>query len=330
MKHGINQRRLNRMPAHRLALLRNLVSALLHHESIKTTLPKAKEAARMAEKIITLGKNNTNQSRSKAMALLMASRPLPPHHAPAELYNASSTNPKPTLPPLDYPSSSVEDPEQFRPPTTLLPKLFSTLADRYAARPGGYTRIQRYGRRPGDNAPHAILSLVDGPRDLKFELTARAVGREGLDVLGSVHTREELAELSEGDWEELSERTRRDVGKVLRYRSEEDKASFKEKAKHYMDTLQSESAALSGLRKPFISPTARPCLTPSINHPKSGKPQFAGERLSAMSVLNTGLGLARGQLGRQRKVMGQDVDRTARIWERKQVDGVQGEIVKSA
>ncbi|ODN81901.1 ribosomal protein L17 [Cryptococcus amylolentus CBS 6039] len=325
MKHGINQRKLNRMPAHRLALLRNLVSALLHHESIKTTLPKAKEAAKMAEKIITLGKKNTTQSRSKAMALLM-----PPHHAPAELYNASSTNPKPTLPPLDYPSSSTEDPEQFRPPTTLLPKLFTTLADRYAARPGGYTRIQRYGRRPGDNAPHAILSLVDGPRDLKFELTARAVGREGLGVLGSYHDRGELVELSENEWEDLSEKTRRDVGKVLRYRSEEDKASFKEKAIHYMDTLQSESGALSGLRKPFISPTARPCLTPSINHPKSGKPQFAGERLSGMSVLNTGLGLARGQLGRQKKVLGQDVDRTARIWERDQVDGVQGEIVKSA
>ncbi|WVQ73314.1 ribosomal protein L17 [Cryptococcus sp. DSM 104548] len=313
MKHGINQRKLNRMPAHRLALLR------------WTTLPKAKEAAKMAEKVITLGKKNTNQSRSKAMALLM-----PPHHAPLESYNASLTNPKPTLPPLDYPSSSssAKDPEQFSPPTTLLPKLFSTLADRYAARPGGYTRIQRFGRRPGDNAPHAILSLVDGPRDLKFEMTARAVGREGLDVLGDTKTPEQFQELSEGEWEELSERTRRDVGKVLRYRSEEDKAAFKEKARHFMDTLVSESAALSGLRKTFISPNVRSNRTSSINTPKAGKAQFAGERLSGMSVLNTGLGLARGQLGRQRKALGQEVDRTPRIWQGEQGERVQGEVVK--
>jgi large subunit ribosomal protein L17 len=55
-------------------------------------------------------------------------------------------------------------------------KLFTHLAPRYAERQGGYTRIHRFGRRPGDNAPHAILELVDNPKDLKFEMTARAVG----------------------------------------------------------------------------------------------------------------------------------------------------------
>ena len=61
---------------------------------------------------------------------------------------------------------------------SLVPKVFTDLAQRYAERPGGYTRIHKYGNRPGDNAPHAILELVDSPRDLRFAMTARAVGWE--------------------------------------------------------------------------------------------------------------------------------------------------------
>lgn len=61
---------------------------------------------------------------------------------------------------------------------TVLPKLFGTFAERYAQRLGGYTRIHKYGNRSGDNAPHAILELVDNPRDIKLEVTARAVGWE--------------------------------------------------------------------------------------------------------------------------------------------------------
>lgn len=56
------------------------------------------------------------------------------------------------------------------------------LAHRYARREGGYTRIHKFGNRPGDNAPHAILELVDNPKDLRFDMTARAIGWE---LLGS-------------------------------------------------------------------------------------------------------------------------------------------------
>lgn len=59
-----------------------------------------------------------------------------------------------------------------------LNKLFSTFATRYATRPGGYTRIHKFGNRQGDNAPVAVLELVDNPRDIKMEVTARAVGWE--------------------------------------------------------------------------------------------------------------------------------------------------------
>ena len=67
-------RHLNRTSAHRQALLRNLVEALIEHESIKTTWPKAKEAQRLADKMITWGKKNTNASRKQATAVFYVSR----------------------------------------------------------------------------------------------------------------------------------------------------------------------------------------------------------------------------------------------------------------
>src|SRR5216110_421973 len=59
MRHRHGLRKLNRTSSHRLAMLRNMTVSLLKHESIKTTLPKAKELRRVAEPIITLGKNPT-------------------------------------------------------------------------------------------------------------------------------------------------------------------------------------------------------------------------------------------------------------------------------
>ena len=59
---------------------------------------------------------------------------------------------------------------------SLVPKVFGEFAKRYADRPGGYTRIHKYGNRQGDNAPHAVLELVDNPRDIRYEMTAMSVG----------------------------------------------------------------------------------------------------------------------------------------------------------
>jgi len=53
-----------------------------------------------------------------------------------------------------------------------------TFTQRYATRPGGYTRIHCIDNRTGDNAPMTLLELVDNPRDFKLEMTARAVGRD--------------------------------------------------------------------------------------------------------------------------------------------------------
>lgn len=119
MRHKVGQRKLNRTTSHRLAMLRNMVTSLLRHERIETTIPKAKEARPLAERIITLGK------RGGLANVRLASR-------------------------------TVKDRE-------VLEKVFGELKERYAARPGGYTRILRKGFRRGDAAEVAILELVDRP-----------------------------------------------------------------------------------------------------------------------------------------------------------------------
>ncbi|KAJ9108162.1 hypothetical protein QFC20_003523 [Naganishia adeliensis] len=228
MKHGIKLRKLGRTSSHRSALLRNLVAALLHHEQIQTTVPKAKEAARVAEKMITLGKKGTEMAKRSAQAMLM-----PAHH-----YGVSAT-PLPKAP--ISPNTTDEE------TTSLLPKLFTTLASRYALRSGGYTRITKFGHRPGDNAPKCILSLVDSERDVKYEMAARSVGRQVVDrVVGSgkgregvsVAVREWVGEVvQEKRGKEvtglLSDKTRLDVGKVLKLKSAEEVDAFVQAATQY-------------------------------------------------------------------------------------------------
>jgi len=163
---------------------------------------------------------------------------------------------------------------------SLTPKVFETLATRYAGRPGGYTRIHKYGRRQGDNAPHAVLELVDGPKDLKFEMAARATGwdvlsgrlktrsaralvKEGVvvdrrEIIGEEETVDErgIGEGSSdrkggggGEASELRQRTRWNVQKALRYRSAEDAKRFGEKVQEHMDTLLARPLAVKALRE---------------------------------------------------------------------------------
>jgi len=169
---------------------------------------------------------------------------------------------------------------------SLTPKLFETLARRYAERPGGYTRIHKFGHRPGDNAPHAVLELVDGPRDLRLEMAARAAGWDILSsrlkktnsssssssssspralVEGGLKDVEEtiereralaLAENAEGGGKgkgegasELRQRTRWNLRKALRYRSSEDVKRFGDKVQEHMDTLLARPVAVKALRE---------------------------------------------------------------------------------
>ena len=121
MRHRLGLRKLNRTSSHRLAMLRNMTVSLLRHEVIKTTLPKAKELRRVAEPILTLGKNPSLANRRLAF-------------------------------------SRLRDRE-------MVVKLFDELGPRYAARNGGYSRILKFGFRKGDNAPMALVELLDRPAD---------------------------------------------------------------------------------------------------------------------------------------------------------------------
>ncbi|KIM33166.1 hypothetical protein M408DRAFT_61200 [Serendipita vermifera MAFF 305830] len=199
MKHGVAFRKLSRPTAHRMLMLRNMVSSLIEHEQIQTTVAKAKEAARLAEKLITLAKKGKDTHRSSAQSILISS--------------------------------------------ILIPKLWNELAERYRNRPGGYTRIYKYGNRPGDNAPKAVLELVDGPRDTKFEMLARRVGWEVLgwkergqhtNLYKGIEKGVESIDVKGGNASYLSPDTREQISKVFRYRPRQDRASFGVKAAEHL------------------------------------------------------------------------------------------------
>jgi large subunit ribosomal protein L17 len=101
----------------------NLSQALLKHEQIVTTLPKAKDLAPIVEKLISLAKKGGLANRRLAVSRLQNE--------------------------------------------TLVKKMFDELADRYKDRQGGYTRVLKAGYRHGDNAPMAVIELVDRNEDAK-------------------------------------------------------------------------------------------------------------------------------------------------------------------
>jgi large subunit ribosomal protein L17 len=138
MRHRISGRKLNRTSAHRKALLINMAQALVKHEQIKTTLPKAKELAPYVEKLITLAKRGDLHARRQAQ-------------------------------------TKVGD-------DAMVTKLFDALAERYQERAGGYTRIMKAGFRYGDDAPMAIIELVDRDPDAKGQDSGPVMGESELEA----------------------------------------------------------------------------------------------------------------------------------------------------
>ncbi len=123
MRHRKQGRKLNRTASHRKAMFANMAAALIEHEQIVTTLPKAKEMRRVTDKLITLGKRGDLHARRQAI-------------------------------------SRIRDVAQVK-------KLFEVLGPRYQERNGGYTRVMKAGFRYGDNAPMAVIELVDRDIDAK-------------------------------------------------------------------------------------------------------------------------------------------------------------------
>ena len=144
MRHRLSGRKLNRTSSHRKAMFANMAGSLLEHEQITTTLPKAKELRRIADRIITLGKRGSLHARRQVFAILRS-----------------------------------ED---------LVKKLFGPLANRYKERNGGYTRVLKAGFRHGDNAPMAVIELVDRDAEAK-----------GATDKARVAAQEEEADKAEGE-----------------------------------------------------------------------------------------------------------------------------------
>ena len=117
MRHSFAHKKLNRTSEHRKSLIKNMLNSLIKYEQITTTLPKAKMLKPQIDKVITLGKKKSLQSKKSLFAELQS-------------------------------KSSVD-------------KLLKTLSQRYEKRNGGYCRVVRAGFRYGDDAPMAIIELVD-------------------------------------------------------------------------------------------------------------------------------------------------------------------------
>jgi large subunit ribosomal protein L17 len=143
MRHRVAHRKLGRVTEHRIAMLRNQASALLRHEHLTTTVPRAKELRPFVERLITIAKRglvngSVNARELNARRLVM---------------------------------QDLQDRD-------VVTKLFDSLAPRFAARAGGYTRLLRLGYRKGDSAEVAQVELIGSefnPR-AKAEADAKAQG----------------------------------------------------------------------------------------------------------------------------------------------------------
>jgi large subunit ribosomal protein L17 len=125
MRHRVAHRKLGRVTEHRIALLRNQATALLRHEHLTTTVPKAKELRPFVERIITIAKRGLADADANGR-VLTARRVV---------------------------MQDLQDRE-------VVTKLFDTIAPRFASRSGGYTRLLRLGFRRGDSAEVAQVELV--------------------------------------------------------------------------------------------------------------------------------------------------------------------------
>jgi large subunit ribosomal protein L17 len=135
MRHRVAYRKLGRVTEHRIAMLRNQASALIEHERIQTTVPRAKELRPFVERIITVAKRSLDAPEGSTKGVTAR------RVVAQDLHNR-----------------------------TVVAKLFDTIAPRYADRPGGYTRLLRLGYRRGDSAEVAEVELIGSEYDPKKAL----------------------------------------------------------------------------------------------------------------------------------------------------------------
>ena len=143
MRHRVAHRKLGRVTEHRIAMLRNQATALLRHEHLTTTVPRAKELRPFVERLITIAKRGTADGAANGHALTARRLVM----------------------------QDVQDRE-------VVGKLFDTIAPRFATRPGGYTRLLRIGFRKGDSAEVAQIELVGSEFDPRAKAKAEGATAE--------------------------------------------------------------------------------------------------------------------------------------------------------
>lgn len=151
MRHLKRTAKLGRTSEHRNAMLANLVSSLILHKRVTTTLAKAKAARSVADKMVTLGKKGTIHARRLAAGRL--------HYQGRSL------------------TQSKEERKKWRADNDVVHILFDQIAPVFKDRKGGYTRVVQLGERRGDVAKMAILEFVELP--VAEETTAPATKPEG-------------------------------------------------------------------------------------------------------------------------------------------------------
>jgi large subunit ribosomal protein L17 len=143
MRHRVAYRKLGRVTAHRIAMLRNQATALLRYEHLTTTVPRAKELRPFVERLITIAKRGVAGGDKNGHALTARRLVM----------------------------QDLQDRD-------VVGKLFDTLAPRFSDRPGGYTRLLRLGYRKGDSAEVAQVELVGSEFDPKAKQEKEAVDAE--------------------------------------------------------------------------------------------------------------------------------------------------------
>lgn len=140
MRHAKRSLKLGRTASHKRCLIANLLKSLIEHGRIETTVVKAKELRRHADKMVTLAKKNTLATKRLAKGRLMLS------------YNA--------LTPKEAKAAKAGDLSVYNTDRKVLSKLFGEIGQKYMERNGGYTRIIRLDTQKGDNAQKCLIEFV--------------------------------------------------------------------------------------------------------------------------------------------------------------------------
>ena len=143
MRHRKHTFKVGRTGSHNRCMIANMLKSLVEHERIETTVTKAKELRRHADRLITLAKKGTLAARRQAIAKMMVR------------FNALTPKEARAL------KAHPEDQDVTNGDRKVIAKLFSDLATRFAARQGGYTRIVRVGHRVGDNAELCLIEYLE-------------------------------------------------------------------------------------------------------------------------------------------------------------------------